>query len=85
MGGLEFISPNASMVNSVVIKNPKSIVEEMFQMIGSGDPSFPQDLAEFEAKTGVSVLDDITAPLGGEVTVRVRWSGAAYAAVEGDC
>ena len=69
MGALEFISPNASMVNSVVMKNPRSIMEELFQMIGSGDSSFPQDLAKFEAKTGVSVLDDITAPLGGEITV----------------
>src|ERR1700723_1452205 len=68
-GALEFISPNASMVNSVVMKNPRSIMEELFQMIGSGDSSFPQDLAKFEAKTGVSVLDDITAPLGGEITV----------------
>jgi hypothetical protein len=69
MGALEFISPDASMVNSVVIKNPRSIMEELFQMIGSNDSRFPQELAKFEAKTGVSVLDDITAPLGGEVTL----------------
>ncbi|HLW84564.1 MAG TPA: FecR domain-containing protein [Candidatus Sulfotelmatobacter sp.] len=67
MGALEFISPNASMVNAVVIKNPRSIMEELFQIIGSSDTKFPQELANFEAKTGVSVLDDITAPLGGEV------------------
>ena len=69
MGALEFISPDASMVNSVVIKNPRSIMEELFQMIGSSDPNFPQELSKFEAKTGVSVLDDITAPLGGELTI----------------
>ncbi len=69
MGALEFISPDASMVTSVVIKNPRSIVEELFQMIGSSDSNFPRELSEFEAKTGVSVLDDITAPLGGEVTI----------------
>ena len=69
MGALEFISPNASMVNSVVIKNPRNIMEELFQIIGGSDSHFSQKLAEFEAKTGVSVLDDITAPLGGEVTV----------------
>jgi FecR protein/Putative zinc-finger len=68
MGALEFISPNASMVNAVVIKNPRSIMEEVFQMIGSSDSNFPQELAKFEAKTGVNVLNDITAPLGGEVT-----------------
>lgn len=68
MGGLEFVSPNASMVNSVVIKNPKNIMEELFQMVSGTNSAFPQELAKFEARTGVSVLDDITAPLGGEVT-----------------
>ena len=69
MGALEFISPDASMVNAAVIKNPRSIVEELFQMIGGGDSNFPQQLSKFEARTGVSVLDDITAPLGGEVVM----------------
>jgi len=67
MGALEFISPDASMVNAAVIKNPRSIVEELFQAIGSKDSNFPQELSRFEAKTGVRVLDGITAPLGGEV------------------
>ncbi len=69
MGGLEFISPNASMVNSIVIKNPKAIMEEVFQMIGGSDSNFPQELAKFESKSGINVLDDLTAPLGGEVTM----------------
>src|SRR5258708_29007137 len=69
MGALDFISPDASMVNSVVIKNPRSIMEELFQMIGSSDPNFPQELSKFEARTGFSGLDDITAPLGGEGTI----------------
>src|SRR6202035_4247475 len=69
MGSLEFVSPDASMVTSAVIKNPRSIMEEIFKMIGSGDANFTQDLAEFEAKTGVNVLNDMAAPLGGEVTM----------------
>jgi FecR protein/Protein of unknown function (DUF3352)/Putative zinc-finger len=69
MGSLEFVSPEASMVTSAVIKNPRNIMEEVFQMAGSGDANFAQHLAEFEAKTGVNVLNDITAPLGGEVTM----------------
>jgi hypothetical protein len=69
MGSLEFVSPEASMVTAAVIKNPRSIMEEVFQMAGSGDANFAQHVAEFEAKTGVNVLDDITAPLGGEVTM----------------
>jgi hypothetical protein len=69
MGSLDFVSPDASMATSVVIKNPRSILEDVFQMIGAGDSKFNQDLAEFESKSGVRVLDDIAAPLGGEVTV----------------
>jgi hypothetical protein len=67
MGALEFISPDASMVNAAVTKNPRSIVEEMFQMAAGGDANFSQELSKFETKAGVSVLDDIAVPLGGEV------------------
>src|SRR5579871_817424 len=69
MGSLDFVSPDASMVTSAVIKNPRNIMEEIFKMIGSGDPNFSQHLSEFESKTGVNLLNDITAPLGGEVTM----------------
>jgi hypothetical protein len=69
MGALEFISPDASMVNAAVIKNPRSIVEELFQMVPSGDSNFQESLSKFEAKAGVRVLDDIAAPLGGEVAM----------------
>ena len=69
MGGLEFVSPQASMVTSVVIKNPRSIMEELFGMLGNNDAKFAEELAQFESKTGVSVLNDMSAPLGGEVTM----------------
>ena len=69
MGSLEFVSPDASMVTSAVIKNPRSIMEEIFQMIGSSDANFSEHRNEFEAKSGVNVLNDIAAPLGGEVTM----------------
>lgn len=69
MRSLEFVSPEASMVTSAVIKNPKDILTELFQAIGTSDANFSQHLSDFEAKTGVNVLDDIAAPLGGEVTM----------------
>ena len=69
MRSLDFVSPEASMVTSAVIKNPKDILAELFQAIGSGDSHFAQDLSEFEGKTGVDVLNDIAAPLGGEFTM----------------
>lgn len=69
MGSLQFVSPDASMVTSAVIKNPRSIMEEIFQMIGSNDPNFTDGLNEFQTRSGVNVLNDIAAPLGGEVTM----------------
>jgi hypothetical protein len=57
------------MVTSAIIKNPRSIMEEVFQMVGSGDADFRQHLSEFESKTGVNVLDNLAAPLGGQVTM----------------
>jgi FecR protein/Protein of unknown function (DUF3352)/Putative zinc-finger len=69
MGSLEFVSPDASMVTSAVIKNPRSIMEEIFQMIGNSDANFSNELNDFETKNGVNVLNDIAAPLGGEVTM----------------
>jgi Protein of unknown function (DUF3352) len=68
MGSADFVSPDASLAASFVIKEPRSIMEELFQFIGKSDPSFSRNLADFESRTGVSVLDDISAPLGGEVT-----------------
>src|SRR5580700_8102078 len=69
MGSLEFVSPQASMVTSALIRNPRSIMEGLFQMIGTGDANFSHHLSEFEAKTGVNMLDELAAPLGGEVTM----------------
>jgi hypothetical protein len=69
MGSLEFVSPDATMVTAAVIKNPRSIMEEIFQMIGSSEANFSEDLAKFQAQSGVNVLDDLAAPLGGEVTL----------------
>ncbi len=68
MGSLEFVSPDATMVTSAVIKNPRTIMQEILQ-IGSRDPDFNQHLSDVEAKTGVDVVNDLAAPLGGEVTM----------------
>jgi hypothetical protein len=68
MGSADFVSPEASLAASFVIKDPRSILEELFQFAGQNDPAFGQNLADFEAKTGISVLNDISAPLGGDLT-----------------
>src|ERR1700682_5136945 len=69
MGSLDFVSPDASLVAAFVIKNPRSVMEEIFQAMQKEDPRFGEHLAELESRAGVSILSDVTAPLGGEVTV----------------
>lgn len=57
------------MVNAAVIKNPKGIVEDLFQMAAGDDSNFSRELSKFESKAGVNVIDDMAAPLGGEVAM----------------
>lgn len=68
-GTLDFVSPDASFAASFVLKDPKSLLEELFSFASSEDPGFSQQLADFESKTGISVTNDLAGSLGGEVTV----------------
>jgi len=68
MGSLDFVSPEASLAASLVMKEPASLVDEIFQFAESSDPNVREHLAQLESNLGVSVRDDISAPLGGEVT-----------------
>ena len=68
MGSLDFVSPEASVAASLVLKEPKNLVDEIFQFAAGSDPDFQEHLSQFEANLGVSIRD-ISAPLGGEVTV----------------
>ena len=69
MGSLDFVSPEASLAASFVIKDPKSVVDEIFQFAESTDPNFQDHLAQLESNLGVSIRDDISEPLGGEITL----------------
>ena len=68
MGTLDFVSPEASVAASFVVKNPRTLIDEFLSLVQSGDPGFGPGLADFESKSGVSVAEDLAAPLGGEVT-----------------
>jgi hypothetical protein len=68
MGSLDFLSPGTTVAASFVINNPRNVIQELFNLASASDPNFSARIAEFESKSGVSVLDDIAAPLGGEVT-----------------
>lgn len=68
VGTLDFVSPDATFAASFVLKDPKSMLEELFSIAKTDDPEFSTGLADFESKTGVSVTGDLAGALGGEVT-----------------
>jgi ferric-dicitrate binding protein FerR (iron transport regulator) len=66
MGALEFVSPNAYAVGCLVAKEPKEIANDVLGAIERNDPDGFGKLAEFERTHGLSVREDLAAPLGGE-------------------
>ena len=67
MGTLDFVSPDASFAVAFVVKQPRAALEELFSAMQSVDANFANGPANFEAATGINVLNDLAGPLGGEV------------------
>jgi len=65
IGGLDFVSPDAHAVAAFAVKEPTAMLDDLLSLAGSDDGSF----AEIEAELGLSLRQDVAAPLGGEVVV----------------
>jgi hypothetical protein len=63
MGTLDFVSADAHLAAAFVVKEPSAMIVDLFAVAGSDDP----DLARLEAEIGLSLRDDVAAPLGGEI------------------
>jgi len=66
MGSLEFVSPDATLATAFVTKSPVALARDVFDLASASDPDFARHLADFETQHGVSVLEDLAQPLGGE-------------------
>lgn len=80
MGALQFMSPEATMMAAFVVKEPVLLVDDLFEILGAADASpvqgaargdFGGNVAKFESESGLSIRDDIAAPLGGEFAFAV--------------
>jgi hypothetical protein len=68
MGTLDFVSPEASFAASFVVKNPATLLQELVSLGGSqAGPAGV--ISEFQNQTGINLLSDVAANLGGEMTV----------------
>ncbi|MEO6727250.1 MAG: hypothetical protein ABIU20_05615, partial [Blastocatellia bacterium] len=66
MGALEFISPDANVVGAVVVKEPMALVDDLLNTLKTADPDAWQKLQGFQNDQGLSIRNDLAAPLGGE-------------------
>lgn len=66
MGSLEYISPDANIVAGFVVKDPKSLVDDLLGVIEAVSPDLKKNLDKLQAERGIDVRRDIATPLGGE-------------------
>src|ERR1043165_918246 len=66
MGSLNFISPDANVVAAFVVREPASLVDELFGYLNTASPKMREDLSRLETEAGLKIRDDFAAPLGGE-------------------
>jgi hypothetical protein len=71
METLAFVSPDATAAASIVVKQPRAIMDEVFQMFRRLDPNFDQGVMMFQTQTGLNPIDDLAAPLGTEATLAI--------------
>jgi len=66
MGGLDYVSANANFVAAFVVRDPAELLDEVLAMTSKYDPEALDELARFEAEHGLSIRQNVAAPLGGE-------------------
>ena len=71
MGAVGFVSPAASFVASFVVVQPQAALQELFSILQSVNPNFSTEEAQFESEAGISVLNDLAAPLGGDIAFAI--------------
>jgi type II secretory pathway pseudopilin PulG len=71
LGSLDFASPKAMLVGSVLLKDPAQIFEDVKEL-ASGSNSNPfAALPQFEQALKLSLKDDLLSHLGGEITLEL--------------
>jgi hypothetical protein len=66
MGSLEYISPDANLVAGFVVKDTKSLVDDLLGVLNTVCPDLNKKLDQLQAEHGLNLRNDFAAPLGGE-------------------
>ncbi|HET8669012.1 MAG TPA: hypothetical protein VFM10_13590, partial [Terriglobales bacterium] len=68
MGSLDYVSANAGMAVSFVVKSPALMMDDVLQIASVSDGDSHKGLAEVESKLGINLREDFAACFGGDVT-----------------
>jgi len=71
LGSLDFVSANAILAGSVILKDPAEIFEDVKGMITEANPNAFASQEQLEKTLNVSVKEDLLRQLGGEITVEL--------------
>jgi FecR-like protein len=72
MGALTFFSPNATAVAAFVTKEPTLLLADVLAAFSAEERErFEADRARFQSEHGWDPIEDLAAPLGGEIAVGV--------------
>jgi hypothetical protein len=71
MGALDFVSPDAFAAACFLLKDPALILEDLFEILQSGEGDAWQQLLNFQAEQGMDIRQDIAMPLGSEILFAV--------------
>ncbi len=74
MGSLDFVSPDAIFAAAVVMKSPRSVVNELLSSLSQSDGRASQQLSDIQNQLGVNFVDDLAAAFGGDATIAVDGS-----------
>ncbi len=69
MGSLTFVSSEATVAASFVIKNPSQVLDDLIAMASAKDPNFTQEFAALEGKLGIHFREDLANTLGSDATI----------------
>ena len=71
MGSLEFVSADASVAASFVIKNPGALLGELLAEAEAKDPELAKHIQDFQNSSGVNIIQDLASPLGSDLTFAI--------------
>jgi type IV pilus assembly protein PilA len=71
LGSLDFASPKAMLVGSMILTSPAQIFEDVKELMSASDPNAFATLAQTEQVLKLSLKEDLLSHLGGEITLEL--------------